>query len=59
MLIPSTVAYVEDVKTGFEMSGGQSALANAASEIYNMIPTIDSVKLARIVELLLLGNAKV
>ena len=58
-LLPSTNAYIEDVKTGFEMTGGSCALANAWMEVDMPIPTIDSIRLARIVELLLIGNAKI
>ncbi|KAL5256854.1 hypothetical protein ACHWQZ_G011949 [Mnemiopsis leidyi] len=58
-LLPLTNAYIDDVKTGFELTGGSSALANASMELDLPIPTLDSVKLARIVELLLLGNAKI
>ena len=58
-LLPQTKDYVEDVKTGFEQTGGSLALANAWQEVEMPIPTIDSIRLARIMELLLLGNAKI
>lgn len=58
-LLPQTNAYVEDVKTGFEQTGGSSALANAWQEVDMPIPTLDSIRLARVIELLLLGNAKI
>ena len=58
-LLPLTNAYIDDVKTGFELTGGSSALANSWMEVDLPIPTLDSIKLARIVELLLLGNAKI
>ena len=58
-LLPQTNAFIDDVKTGFELTGGSSALANAWMEVDMPIPTLDSAKLARVVELLLLGNAKI
>lgn len=58
-LLPNTNAYVDDVKTGFELTGGSIALANAWKEVDMPIPTIESIRLARVVELLLLGNAKI
>ena len=32
-LLPATNAYIDDVKTGFELTGGSSALANAWMEV--------------------------
>ena len=58
-LVPTTSSYVDDIKTGCELSGGNDALANISNEILKPLPTFDTVRIARLTELLMKSNSQV